>query len=199
MSSTTLQPHAQHPPRSPLQQNVEQLCALIHRDVFESRRGALAAEFKTLIVPYLVTDPTSDQLLQIQRAAAPYPKFSALANTLSHDTFKDFIVTEGPLLQDHYLEFKARGHTGCAVVSEDATRRLNRIAPKSAATVMSPDGLHYFTQASIEGRDYWIDFTIDQFVAYADIVAYTGYKVSHKKLDRVRDCAGILVMPGKFD
>ena len=199
MASFALRPHAQHPLRNPLQDNVEQLSALIHRDVFQSRRGALAAEFKSAITPYLVTDPTSDQLLQIQRATAPYPKLSALANTISQDAFKDFMVTEGPALQDHYLEFKARGHTGCAVVSDDATRRLNRIAPRSAATVMTPDGLHYFTQASIEGRDYWIDFTIDQFVAYPDIVAYTGFKISHRKLDRVSDCAGILVMPGRFD
>lgn len=178
---------------------MERLSALIHRDVLQTRRGQLATEFKERITPYLITDLTSDQLLQIQRAAHPYPKRTAFSNTISQDAFREFLTIEGPALQDSYLEFKARGHTGCAVVSDEATHRLNRIVPKSAITAMTPDGLHYYTHVSVEGRDYWLDFTIDQFVAYSEIVAYTGYKVSDRKLSRTDDYVGTLLMPAVFD
>ena len=199
MLSRASQSQTVHPPSNPLRENVERLSALIHRDVYQSRRGNLATEFKDLITPYLITDVASDQLLQIQRAAHPYPKRSALPATISHDTFKDFLVTEGPILQDRYLEFKARGHTGCAVLSDEVTHRLNRIVRNSAIGAMTPDGLHFYTRVSLEGREHWLDFTIDQFVAYSEIIAYTGYNVSDRKLSRTDDYVGTLVMPAVFD
>ena len=177
-------------PNDPMELN-----ALITRELKNPRRGTLSQDFRTLISPYLVTDPTSDQFLHIHRAAAPLQARSKMLTTISVDHFREFLTLEGPQLEESYVNFKCRGHTGCVVVAHEATVRLNRTIPGCAETKASGDGSHYYTRVSIEGRDYWLDFTIDQFVAYPEIVERHRMYATMRLTTPRPSYAGTLIMP----
>lgn len=103
------------------------------------------------------------------------------------------------MLKDYYLNFKCRGHTGCVVVEHEATTRLNRRVPGCAEGRVSGNGAHNYTVVSIEGRDYWLDFTVDQFVAYPEIVECQRLYGSMRYLQPNPTYAGILLMPHRDD
>ena len=171
------------------------LNALIYRDIKGPRRGTLSNEFRAIISPYLVTDPTSDQFLLIHRAASPLPPSSKMQCTLSVADFQKFMTYEAPELENNYINFKCRGHTGCVVVAQEATNRLNRSRQGCAETNASGDGCHYYTRVSVEGRDYWLDFTIDQFVAYAEVIERHRMYSTMRLIEPRPSYAGTLIMP----
>lgn len=183
-------PHNLAAPNDPAELN-----ALMNQDIHAPRRGALAERFRALISPYLITDVTSDQFLYIHRAAAPLRAPSSMPQTISAAEFQDFLISEAPELKDSYLSFKSRGHTGCVIVAHEATTRLNRRVIGCAETRVSRDGIHNYTQVSIEGRDYWLDATIDQFVAYPEILECHRLYGSMRYISPELSYAGLLLMP----
>jgi hypothetical protein len=171
------------------------LASLIHKDIGSTPRGKLSDQFRDLITPYLITDITSDQFLHIHRAANPLPTTSKSRTTLSVAEFQDFLIHEAPPLQEQYLNFKARGHTGCIPVASESTARLNRHMPGCANTGFTADGIHHYSIVSIEGRNYWLDFTIDQFVAYPEIIQRHRMYATLRVVTPPPSYAGTLVMP----
>ncbi len=171
------------------------LAALIYKDLTSPSRGGVSTEVRELITPYLIVDPTSDHFLHIHRAAAPLPAASKLSQTLSVEDFRDFLTHEAGPLQDQYLNFKTRGHTGCALVACEATARLNRRIRGCADNEVTADGIHQYSVVSVEGRNYWLDFTIDQFVAYHEIVERHRLFGSMRVVTPRPSYAGTLVMP----
>lgn len=173
MTAQTNQPRQNEP--TPLAQNVLALSSLISRDLRASRRGKSEGEFRAFTAAYTVSDLSSDQFLAIHRAASPYPlkDYSRYGyQSCCPEKFMDFLCVEGPVLRDLYLDFKSRGHTGCYIVSDDAARRLNRIHPGCVAT--HEIAHHSYNSVLVDGRMYWLDFTIDQFIDYPGIVQRTN-------------------------
>lgn len=171
------------------------LATFIHKDITSPRRGGVSTEVRELITPYLIVDETSDQPLHIHRAALPLPNTSTFPQTLSIAEFREFLTHEAPPLRELYLNFKARGHTGCVPVTYEATTRLNRLARGCAESGATTDGIHQYTVVSIEGRNYWLDFTIDQFVAYPEILERHRLYSSMRIVTPRPSYAGILFMP----
>lgn len=114
------------------------------------------------------------------------------------DNFMDFLALEGPVLRDHYLSFKSRGHTGCVFVAEEATSRLNRRVSDCAALRITGNGIHHYTVVVVDGRDYFADFTVDQFIAYPEIVERHRMYSTLRKVDPPPSYAGALIMPIKM-
>lgn len=168
---------------------------LVHRELSSNRRGTLSHEFRELISPYLITDLLSDQFLHIHRGTSPSLPRTLLPRSISVTDFLEFLRHEGPVLRDEYLNFKSLGHTGCVIVAEHATNRLNRITPDCSRTESCGDYAHYYTRASVEGRDYWVDFTVDQFVAYGEVVErHRQYSTSRSTVP-TPSYAGTLTLP----
>lgn len=160
---------------SPLESNVDHLSSLIVKDMRAAHRGRAADEFRAATAAYTVTDFSSDQFLAIHRAASPYPlkDYSRYGlQSCALETFIDFLRVEGPELRELYLEFKSRGHTGCYIVAGDATQRLHRILQGCVAK--HEVECHSYSSVLVEGRTYWLDFTIDQFIDYPSIVKRTN-------------------------
>lgn len=168
---------------------------LVRREMRSSPRGNLAGEFREVINPYLVEDLSSDQFLQIHRAASPYPARSGFCRSMSVADFIDFLRLEGPALRDHYLRFKSRGHTGCVIVAEEVNSRLNRRVSDCASLRVTGDGIHHHSIVAVEGRDYVVDFTVDQFVAYREIVERHALYSTLRKVDPPPSYAGALILP----
>ena len=180
---------------SPLHDDNARLELLIRRDTASSYRGKLAAEFKEVINPYLVTDLNSEQFLHIHRAATPYPAASSLKSSMTVGEFMDFLGNYGLTLRDQYLNFKSRGFTGCVIVADEATHALNNQKRDCATTRSTSDGVHFYTVVSVEGRDYRLDFTIDQFVAYPEVIERHRIYATTRRMDPSPSFAGTLVMP----
>ena len=173
---TTLPPHISHKSSdTALQRNTLHLSSLVVRDMRAWCRGKASDEFRAATAAYTVTDLASDQFLEIHRAASLYPLKDYSRDGFRScplDDFREFLRTEGPILRELYLDFKSRGHTGCYIISDDASRRLNRIHQGCAAT--SEVAFHSFNSVLVDGRMYWLDFSIDQFVDYQGIIQRTN-------------------------
>lgn len=176
-----------------LQTNIQHLSALIVQDMRASQRGKAEQEFRAATSAYTVTDFSSDQFLAIHRAASPYPLRDYSRDgfrSCTLDTFMDFLRVEGPALRDLYLDFKSRGHTGCYIVADDAARRLARVHQGCGAK--HEIAYHSYNSVVVDGRMYWLDFTIDQFLDYPGIVQRTNAVTPQPPPTYY----GALVMPG---
>jgi hypothetical protein len=108
----------------------------------------------------------------------------------------DFLKHTGPELRDNYLDLKSQGYTGCIIVTDDAIRRLSLVAKGCAQTATTGDGTHTYARVAVEARDYWIDFTADQFLAYPEILArHRSFRSERRSDDSKPSYAGTVIMP----
>jgi hypothetical protein len=172
------------------------LSDLVSQELRRVPRGAPLPGLKEFISPYLVTDPIVEQFLKIHHADLTLPA-RPRHSVLTEGQFTDFLRHEAQELEDRYLEYKSKGFTGCYDVSADATARLNRVAVGCAEAILTARGEHQYTGVAIDTRYYIVDFTVDQFLAYPEIVRRTRTYVAHEiQQDTSKPSyAGVLILP----
>jgi hypothetical protein len=162
-------------------------------------RGEPQAAFKDFVTCYLITHKQPERFHQIHRAEAALPQRSVALQAMSEAQFIDFLRYDAPALRDKYLGFKENGYTGCYSVSEEAAARLNRIKTYCAEVLPAAAGEHHYNGVAIDGRYYVVDFTVDQFLAYPEIVQRSCRAGSPQpgihRASSPPTYAGVLVLP----
>jgi hypothetical protein len=181
------------PVRASMVSRVESLARSIRQDYKAKQRGGMKDAILRVAEEFLIQDPTDRSFsLLHQSCLSVLPANFCIKplgyQALSAADFETFLSEKGPALIEKYKEWKWRGYTSCAPISDETKKLLNRMTVKPCADI---EGIshHAFDLVLVEGQPYWVDFTFDQFIDYERI------QNAQILIDEPVTYAGVLVMP----